>query len=987
MRRRRLSNARRRGYRPGLEELERRWVLSALNVVGHRPPMNTHSAPVDAEIGVTLDHAIDPTSVSSNTFAVHGMQTGQLLEPANVVSASAESLSLRPARSFFPGELVQATATRGIEDPEGDALVAPHVWQFRTGVGQGNGRGTGVYSESGQSLSGSGATQGDVDRDGDLDLIADAVWFNDGTGQFRASGQRLGLVHMGDVDGDGDLDAVGRRVWQNNGQGRFTEWGRDLEGSVSALGDLDSDGDLDAIGESVWLNDGEGGYSDIDSAFHGLAHTLGDLDGDGDLDTIVGGLSDTRVWINDGQAGFTDHGQSLEEPHTVEFFDLDGDGELDYHAGGQTHRSNGVALGDADGDGDLDAFVMSSVSHVYGTTEKTDLWLNDGEGRFGKTSQSFPSKSIALGDIDGDGDLDVLVGRRGRYGYAASDLIWRNDGHGVFVDTGQQLGFLPTEAVASGDYDGDGDLDAFFSGGGVGQVWLNTDLHSDLSVTNTDGQPTYRPGGQVTYTITVRNHGPEGIDGVTVTDVFPEAVTDVDWTCSATEGSTCTPHGDGDIYDTVSLLPRGKVTYRATGTVEAKTRGTISNTAAVAAPSELQDLDPANNWATDTSDVDVSWLRFAPLQPGDANQDGYFDASDIIEVLQAGKYLTGEPVTWGEGDWDSAPGGASGDPPAGNGTFDQLDLIAAMVANLYSTGAYADVGPPKSDLACVGRHGTWGDGQTSLIYDSYTGELSIDAPAGRNLTSIRIVSQTGIFTGDPAQNVDGTFDIDTDHEIFKSTFGSSFGSLSFGNVIHPNLSPQIVQTDLKVDGSLDGGGDLGQVDWGHLNQQWPELVLVPVVAPIPDLTVDQDSPPMEAYVDIPFVYSRLRAETNFATTSTNSRLLTARVDDDGTLDLAFAPNTAGRATITVRASVGGSECARPAYVRELFDVTIVPSASLGDVNADGRFDQLDIDLVLRAAKYSTRDPATWQEGDWTLDGVFDQFDIVAALQTDSYVRG
>lgn len=39
------------------------------------------------------------------------------------------------------------------------------------------------------------------------------VWFNDGTGLFSDSGQRLGLtdsraVAVGDVDGDGFLDAV-----------------------------------------------------------------------------------------------------------------------------------------------------------------------------------------------------------------------------------------------------------------------------------------------------------------------------------------------------------------------------------------------------------------------------------------------------------------------------------------------------------------------------------------------------------------------------------------------------------------------------------------------------------------------------------------------------------------------------------------------------------------------------------------------------------
>ena len=64
------------------------------------------------------------------------------------------------------------------------------------------------------------------------------------------------------------------------------------------------------------------------------------------------------------------------------------------------------------------------------------------------------------------------------------------------------------------------------------------------------------------------------------------------------------------------------------------------------------------------------------LQPGDADEDLDFDQFDLIRVQQSAKYLTGQPATWGEGDWDGAPGGEPGNPPAGNRRFDQLDVIA-----------------------------------------------------------------------------------------------------------------------------------------------------------------------------------------------------------------------------------------------------------------------------------------------------------------------
>ena len=191
------------------------------------------------------------------------------------------------------------------------------------------------------------------------------------------------------------------------------------------------------------------------------------------------------------------------------------------------------------------------------------------------------------------------------------------------------------------------------------------------------------------------------------------------------------------------------------------------------------------------------------LLAGDANQDLEFNQLDLVQVQIAAKYLTGNAATWGEGDWDGAPGGEPGSPPAGNGFFDQLDIISALGAGTYLTGPYA---------ALASDPGTEGDGQTSIIYDPSSGQVSVDAPSGVELTSINIDSASGIFTGDAATNLGGSFDNDADSNIFKATFGSSFGSVSFGNVAQTGLSREFVVSDLTAVGSLSGGGDLGDVD-------------------------------------------------------------------------------------------------------------------------------------------------------------------------------
>ncbi len=214
-------------------------------------------------------------------------------------------------------------------------------------------------------------------------------------------------------------------------------------------------------------------------------------------------------------------------------------------------------------------------------------------------------------------------------------------------------------------------------------------------------------------------------------------------------------------------------------------------------------------------------MPLPPLQAGDADRDLDFDQLDLVRVQVAAKYLTGQQATWGEGDWDGAPGGSAANPPVGNGRFDQIDIIEALAAGKYLTGPYA---------VLANANGAPGDGQTSVIYNAGTGEVAVDAPSGIELTSINIDSTAGIFTGAGAQNLSGSFDNDSDTNIFKATFGGSFGSLTFGNVAQPGLSQEFVLSDLSVVGSLAGGGGLGDVDLIYVPE--PKSILLAALAAV-----------------------------------------------------------------------------------------------------------------------------------------------------------
>jgi ELWxxDGT repeat protein len=71
-------------------------------------------------------------------------------------------------------------------------------------------------------------------------------------------------------------------------------------------------------------------------------------------------------------------------------------------------------------------------------------------------------------------------------------------------------------------------------------------------------------------------------------------------------------------------------------------------------------------------------VAFTP-QAGDANLDGQFDQSDLVAVLQAGKYITPQPAVFEEGDFN------------GDGWFNQLDIVAALETGNYLEGPYASL--------------------------------------------------------------------------------------------------------------------------------------------------------------------------------------------------------------------------------------------------------------------------------------------------------
>ena len=149
--------------------------------------------------------------------------------------------------------------------------------------------------------------------------------------------------------------------------------------------------------------------------------------------------------------------------------DVNGDGNDDYYLGGSSgecgqlmvyatgtykeqkgpwcadkkYEDGGAVFFDAEGDGDMDLIVTSgSNEYEQGSPLYQDrLYINNGQGSFSR-AKSFPkiseSTSVALPfDYDGDGDLDLFIGGRqvaGHYGQYADSYLLKNNGKLQFED-------------------------------------------------------------------------------------------------------------------------------------------------------------------------------------------------------------------------------------------------------------------------------------------------------------------------------------------------------------------------------------------------------------------------------------------------------------------------------------------------------------------------------------------------------------------------
>ncbi|PKA82611.1 FG-GAP repeat protein [Ulvibacter sp. MAR_2010_11] len=113
-------------------------------------------------------------------------------------------------------------------------------------------------------------------------------------------------------------------------------------------------------------------------------------------------------------------------------------------------EDTGSLFFDSDGDGDLDLYVSSGGGGDVKNTPnllQDRLYVNDGQGNLKRAVNALPkitssTKEVSAFDWDGDGDLDLFVGGRtepGKYPLAPTSYLLENT-NGIFKDVTMTLG-------------------------------------------------------------------------------------------------------------------------------------------------------------------------------------------------------------------------------------------------------------------------------------------------------------------------------------------------------------------------------------------------------------------------------------------------------------------------------------------------------------------------------------------------------------------
>ncbi len=261
---------------------------------------------------------------------------------------------------------------------------------------------------------GGGLTLGDMDKDGNVEIIYGRVVFTTDLSVpsislvFRGTGDwgrtiTSAISYLADIDDDSDLELLaGRTAYDPDGT---IIWNRDdLPVGYSAIADFDGDSDPEVVHVAtgrIYLLDAATGANEVNSAGasggspgNGGPPTVADFDGDGAREIGVAWREFYEVFRPNYEDG------TLESLWATQNHDL-------------SSSVTGSTVFDFEGDG--------AAEVVY--NDECFVWVYDGRDgsvRFAGLTSSFTATEASLvADIDGDGSSEIVVGSN-----SASPVAW-----------------------------------------------------------------------------------------------------------------------------------------------------------------------------------------------------------------------------------------------------------------------------------------------------------------------------------------------------------------------------------------------------------------------------------------------------------------------------------------------------------------------------------------------------------------------------------
>src|SRR5262245_59986087 len=349
-------------------------------------------------------------------------------------------------------------------------------------------RGFGLYV----ALEGSGAAAADYDSDGQIDVYVTALggnrlFRNLGGGKFADVTRQAGVADSGfststlwfDYDNDRNVDLF---------VAHYVEWSIDkdlfctLDGKNKSYCTPES---YKGQSPTLFRNRGNGTVENVtkaagiyDTSSKGLGVAMLDVDGDGKTDLFVANDTEpNRLYRNKGNGTFEDVAVAA---------------GVAFSESGAARAGMGVDASDYDGSGRPSLVIGNFANQMMA------LYHNEGHGLFiddapksaiGRSSLLSLTFGCFFFDYDLDGLPDIFAANghvnddianvQPRVTYAERPHLFHNIGKKQFEDARAQSGptlqrALVARGAASGDYDGDGDLDILINvNGGPARLYRN----------------------------------------------------------------------------------------------------------------------------------------------------------------------------------------------------------------------------------------------------------------------------------------------------------------------------------------------------------------------------------------------------------------------------------------------------------------------------------------------------------------------------------